>query len=113
MLSIKSGYDLFCPNFDEQQVERVFLWFIKAIKKHTLTERKEWFRGRDVCMILGFKNINDTHLKGEKQSHKTDLKSLVELTCMDHANSTSYHEGKTVYICSAESPGDLNLQYLT
>ena len=49
-------------------------------------------------MILGFKNINDTLLKGVKQSHKTDLKSLVELTCVDHANSTSYHEGKTVYI---------------
>ena len=51
-----------------------------------------------MCMILGFKNINDTLLKGVKQSHKTDLKSLVELTCVDHANSTSYHEGKTVYI---------------
>ena len=50
------------------------------------------------CMILVFKNINDTLLKGVKQSHKTDLKSLVELTCVDHANSTSYHEGKTVYI---------------
>ena len=43
-------------------------------------------------------NINDTLLKGVKESHKTDLKSLVELTCVDHANSTSYHEGKTVYI---------------
>ena len=43
-------------------------------------------------------NINDTLLKRVKQSHKTDLKSLVELTCVDHANSTSYHEGKTVYI---------------
>ena len=37
-------------------------------------------------------------MKGVKQSHKTDLKSLVELTCVDHVNSTSYHEGKTVYI---------------
>ena len=60
-------------------------------------------------MILGFKNINDTLLKGVKQSHKTDLKLLVELTCVDHANSTSYHEGKTVYICSAEPPGDMSL----
>ena len=51
-----------------------------------------------MCRILGFKNINDTLLKGVKQSHKTDLKSLVELTCVDHANSTSNHEGKTVYI---------------
>ena len=45
-------------------------------------------------------NINDTLLKRVKYSHKTDLKSLVELTCVDHANSTSYHEGKTVYIIS-------------
>ena len=128
MLSIKSGYDLFCPNnlctnFDHwleksetsnnvfrldedtsvfnEQVERwlIFLWFIEAIKKHTLF----FFR------ILGFKNINDALLKGVRQSYKTDLKSLVELTCVDHANSTSYHEGKTVYICSAEPPGGLNL----
>ena len=109
MLSIRSGYDLFCPNnpnFDHlsnnvfrldedtsvfnEQVERwlIFLWFIEAIKKHTLF----FFR------ILGFKNINDALLKGVRQSYKTDLKSLVELTCVDHANSTSYHEGKTVYI---------------
>ena len=39
-------------------------------------------------------------MKGVKQSHKTDLKSLLELTCVDHANSTSYYEGKTVYIIS-------------
>ena len=51
-----------------------------------------------MCVILGFKNINDTLLKGVKQSHNTDLKSLVELTCVDHANSTPYHEGKIVYI---------------
>ena len=66
-----------------------------------------------MCMILGFKNINDTLLKGVKQSHKTDLKSLVELTCVDHVNSTSYHEGKTVYICYAEPQGDLSLDCIS
>ena len=120
MLSIRSGYDLFCPNnpnFDHlsnnvfrldedtsvfnEQVERwlIFLWFIEAIKKHTLF----FFR------ILGFKNINDALLKGVRQSYKTDLKSLMKMTCVDHANPTPYHEGKTLYICSADPPGDLNL----
>ena len=64
---------------------------------HEATDNEEWFCGRDVCMFLGFKNINDTLLKRVKQSHKTDLKSLVELTCVDHANSTSYHEVKTLH----------------
>ena len=74
-----------------------FLWFIEAIKKHTL-------------FFLGFKNINDALLKGVvRESYKTDLKSLMKMTCVDHANPTPYHEGKTVYICSAEPPGDLNL----
>ena len=82
---------------------------MKPLPNYEATDNKEWFRGKDVCMILGFKNINDTLLKRVKQSHKTNLKSLVELTWMDHANSTSYHEGKTVYICSAEPPGDLSM----
>ena len=63
-----------------------------------------------MCEILGFKNINDTLLKGVKQSHKTDLKLLVELTCVDHANSTSYHESKTVYI---SEPGLYQLELAT
>ena len=73
-----------------------FVWFIEAIKKHTL-------------FFLGFKNINDALLKGVRESYKTDLKSLMKMTCVDHANPTPYHEGKTVYICSVEPPGDLNL----
>ena len=43
-------------------------------------DNEEWFRGKDVCEISGFKNINDTLLKGVKKAYKTDVKSLVELT---------------------------------
>ena len=87
------------------------IWVFEGRRVDIIVDKngKEWFRGKDVCRILGFKNINDAVLKGVRESYKTDLKSLMKMTCVDHANPTPYHEGKTVYICSAEPPGDLNL----
>ena len=60
-----------------------------------------------MCLILGFKNINRTLLEQAKKAYKCSLKSLEYLP--DYVSSVSYHEGKAVYICSAEPPGDLSL----
>ena len=34
---------------------------------HEATDNEEWFCGRDVCLILGFKNINRTLLEQVKK----------------------------------------------
>ena len=95
-------------------VLRWAIWVFEGRRVDIIVDknRKEWFRSKDVCRILEFKNINDTILKGVKQSHKTDLKSLVELTCVDHANSTSNHEGKTV-ACRVDMRGSCLLNLLS
>ena len=76
-----------------EQVERwlIFYGLSKPQKSILSLNGKEWFRGKDVCRILGFKNINDALLKRVRQSYKTDLKSLMKMTCVDHANPTPYH----------------------
>ena len=55
---------------------------------------KEWFCGRDVCKILGFKDIKVTLLRQVKQAYKCSLKSLK----LDGELPPAYHEGKAVYI---------------
>ena len=76
-----------------EQVERwlIFYGLSKPQKSILSLNGKEWFRGKDVCRILGFKNINDALLKRVRQSYKTDLKSLMKMTCVDHDNPTPYH----------------------
>ena len=44
------------------------------------TDNEEWFRGNNVCEILGF--INDIRLKGVKQSHKTDVRGSCQLNLL-------------------------------
>ena len=45
------------------------------------------------------------HKKFSPLVAKTDLKSLIELTtCVDHANATSYHEGKTMLFYGFDKP---------
>ena len=62
---------------------------------------KEWFCGKDVCEVLGFKNANDVLLKQVKQAYKTDLKSM-HVTCGSHVNPAPYHAGKSVYISESD-----------
>ena len=45
-----------------------------------------------------------------KEAYKTDLKSLIMWASSSRTPDT-HNEGKAVYICSAEPPGDLNLDY--
>ena len=68
-------------------------------------DNEEWFCGRDVCLILGLKNINRTLLEQVKKAYKTSLHA----TCKTHSALKPNNEGRTVYICSAEPPDDLNL----
>ena len=63
---------------------------------------KEWFRGRDVCKILGFRDIKDALLTKVKKVYKTDLKSIMLAGSLP-ATSTSYNNGKTVYISKPDA----------
>ena len=65
-----------------------------------------WFCGRDVCTILGYKDIKDALQKHVLPHQKKSLSLLgSELSCITHDNllgtnnlSNEYHEGKAVYI---------------
>ena len=69
------------------------------------THKEEWFCGRDVCLVLGFQNIGDALTKKVKKAYKTSLHAI----CETHMTPDPNNEGRAVYICSAEPPGDLNL----
>ena len=50
---------------------------------------------------MGFKNVKQALFESVKQSHKTDLNSIlmgVKVASSDLTTSTTYNEGKTVYI---------------
>ena len=70
---------------------------------------KEWFCGRDVCLILGFQNISVSLSKKVKEGYKCSLKSLEYLT--DYVSSVSYHEGRAVFICFAEPGAHIFKEY--
>ena len=46
------------------------------IPTHEATDNEEWFCGRDMCLILGFKNIKRTLLEQVKKAYKCSLKYL-------------------------------------
>ena len=58
---------------------------------------KEWFRGKDVCMILGFWDAKDALTKKVKIVYKSDLRALAVVPYCG-TTSLSYNEGKAVYI---------------
>ena len=64
-------------------------------KKLTLKD-EEWFCGRDVCEILGFKNANQVLLDRVKWACKSDLGSL-NVTKTSCATPLSHNAGKAVY----------------
>ena len=69
------------------------------------THKEVWFCGRDVRLILGFQNIGDALTKKVKKAYKTSLHAI----CETHMTPDPNNEGRAVYICSAEPPGNLNL----
>ena len=70
---------------------------------------KEWFKGKDVCRILGYQDIKTTLIRRIKQEYKTNLKSLLVKEKSEDRLTAHYNEGKTVFICYAELQGDLSL----
>ena len=61
------------------------------------------FNGKDVCVILGYQKPNETmqaHLDPDERKY---LSEVTPNSCV------TYHEEKAVYICSAEPPGNPNL----
>jgi len=57
-------------------------------------DEKEWFCGRDVCLILGFSKINGTPFTKVKQAYKVPLSRVAKV----NPNQTkNYHESKAVY----------------
>lgn len=70
------------------------------------TYETPWFCGRDVCTILGYKNIKDALQKHVLPHQKKSLSLLSSgLDSTRHPNllgsnnyTTEYHEGKAVYI---------------
>ena len=59
--------------------------------------RKEWFCGKDVCEVLGFRDSKDALLTKVRHAYKTALKSL-DMAGKTPANPVPYHAGKAVYI---------------
>ena len=60
-------------------------------------DKKEWFKGKDVCEILGYENVGQALRDQVKKAYKTDLKSIL----MDEKSSptpNTNNEGKAVYI---------------
>ena len=71
------------------------------------TTADPYFCGRDVCELLGYKDVNRTLWDHVDEEDKKDLKSLVEVdgktptTSMVLGNpniSLSYNDGKAVYV---------------
>ena len=62
--------------------------------------RKEWFCGKDVCEILGFRDSKDALLTKVRHAYKTGLKSL-DMAHKTPANPVPHHAGKVVCISEA------------
>ena len=76
---------------------QVWKYKAKEVKIKTDKSGKEWFCGRDVCLIIGFKNINRTLLEQVKKAYKCDLKSLIPWVNFSLVYNT-HKEGRAVYI---------------
>ena len=63
-------------------------------------DRKEWFCGKDLCEILGFRDTKDALLTKVKKAYKKGLKSL-GLAGTTPVNPVPYHAGKAVYVSEA------------
>ena len=61
-------------------------------------DKKEWFKSKDVCEILGYENPKRALYEEVKQAYKVPIKMVLN----SGTNPVSYHEGKVLYICSAE-----------
>jgi len=75
------------------------------------TTEEPYFCGKDVCVILGYANINDALHKHVKDKHKNTLKGLISelesnlgspliqvIRLGEIFETTDYHSGKAVYI---------------
>ena len=60
---------------------------------HEATDNEEWFCGRDVCLIFGFRNIKRTLFEQVKRAYKSDLKSLIMWDSSSRTPDT-HNEGK-------------------
>ena len=102
MLGLKEQKERMVTNSSERSTtNRARKFDGKEVNIKLDADRKEWFCGKDVCKILGFKNVSQTLLDRVKQAYKTGLKSLniPQTFC---ANSVSYHAEKAVYISESD-----------
>ena len=76
-------------------------------------DKKEWFKSKDICEILGYENPKRALYEQVKQAYKVPLKRVLN----SGTNPVSYHEGKAMYICSASrrrsEPGLYKLELAT
>ena len=66
----------------------------KPIKIVSDKNGKQWFFGRDVCVMLGFRNIKQTLFKQVKHAYKSPLRVL----CETRTVPLTQNKTKAVYI---------------
>ena len=86
---------------NEKIIAEIWKFEGKKVKIRVDSDGKEWFCGRDVCLILDFKNIKYALLEQVKHAYKCYLKDIkmVQQPEYSHPNQTkNYHESRAVYI---------------
>ena len=86
-----------CIKSSTEKPQHVWKYKGKGIKIRVGSNGKEWLRGRDVCLILGFQDIHKTLQRQVKKAYKCDLKSLIPWVNSSPVCNT-HKEDRAVYI---------------